>query len=311
VAVIDFREIPQAKGGEQDADTWELFARDFFAGLGLEIEVGPGRGADAGRDLLVVEEQRGQVSGARVRWVVSCKHFAHSGDAVSERHEPSILERVKKFKADGFIGFYSTLPTSALLDTSDRLREEIRFSFYDRARIEGLLVADGRLRPLMGRYFAESFQKWQEGANTPVEVWKGYTPLACVRCGQDLLLAKPYSGLVGWVRDADGDDEHCEAIYWACKGACDRAISAAYWKRRRTTRWEDVSDLTLPAMFMRFVMGVMNTLRDTPDYYSADAFDKLKELILILSQVVVRRTSDAGRERIVRLDELPEGVLLP
>ena len=160
MAAVDFREIPPAKGGGKDADAWELFARDFFLTLGLEVEVGPGRGADAGRDLLVVEQESGQVAKTSVRWVVSCKHFAHSGVAVSDRDEPDPLGRVRKFKADGFIAFYSTLPSSTLIDTFDRLRTQARFEVYDVGRVEQHLVGDNRLASVFKRFFPESFAKW-------------------------------------------------------------------------------------------------------------------------------------------------------
>ncbi len=52
--MIDWREIA-------DSDTWESFARDFLAELGFVIEVGPGRGPDAGRDLLVSEQLNGKL----------------------------------------------------------------------------------------------------------------------------------------------------------------------------------------------------------------------------------------------------------
>jgi len=41
--VIDFNEIPRANSGVGDQDTFELFARDFFEALGLEIISDPNR----------------------------------------------------------------------------------------------------------------------------------------------------------------------------------------------------------------------------------------------------------------------------
>lgn len=171
MAIVDFREIPSAKGGEGDSDTWELFARDFFKALGLEIEVGPGRGADAGRDLVVVEAQSGPIMPRRVRWVVSCKHFAHSGKAVSDRDEPDPIGRVRKFNADGLIGFYSTVPSSTLADTFDRLRREhgMQFRLYDSAAIEDELFRGEGLRPLIGRYFPASLTRQLERAGASGE----------------------------------------------------------------------------------------------------------------------------------------------
>jgi hypothetical protein len=55
--MIDWTEIA-------DADTWELFARDFLAEIGFVIDIGPGRGADAGRDLLISEQLHGRLNTA-------------------------------------------------------------------------------------------------------------------------------------------------------------------------------------------------------------------------------------------------------
>ena len=47
--MIDFKEIPA------DGEVWEMFARDFLAETGFQIETPPDRGADGGKDLLVTE----------------------------------------------------------------------------------------------------------------------------------------------------------------------------------------------------------------------------------------------------------------
>src|SRR5271165_2498693 len=106
--MIDWKEIP-------DGDTWELFTRDFLVELGFVIEVGPGRGADAGKDLLISEQLRGTLHSRKFKWLVSCKHFATSGRSVGPEDETNITDRLKHHKADGFMGFYSTMPSSALV----------------------------------------------------------------------------------------------------------------------------------------------------------------------------------------------------
>ncbi len=110
---VDFKEIPSAKGGGIEQDAWALFAREFFAALHIDIEEGPDRGPDSGRDLVIAEVRKGVLGSRHHRWLISCKHFAHSKNkSVSSRDEPDILGRVKKFNADGFIGFYSTIPSA-------------------------------------------------------------------------------------------------------------------------------------------------------------------------------------------------------
>src|SRR5688572_5681833 len=106
--LIDFKEI------RRDGEDWESFARDFLVELGFSVDTPPDRGADGGKDILLLEQLEGRLNNYPFRWLVSCKHNAHSGKSVNEQDEPNIVERVKSFRAEGFLGFYSTLPSTGL-----------------------------------------------------------------------------------------------------------------------------------------------------------------------------------------------------
>lgn len=154
--VIDFKEIPPANIGDGYQDTFEMFARDFLRALGYHIEEGPGRGADRGKDLLVLESLSGVLSNASRRWLVSCKHFAHSGKAVGAQ-ETDIYDRVRQFECRGFMAFYSTLPTSTLNEKLSSVASKgIDIEVLDRTTIEHLLLSDERLQDVMARYFPRS-----------------------------------------------------------------------------------------------------------------------------------------------------------
>ena len=75
---LDFTELAIATAGPQ-RDLFELFARDFLEYAGFRILVGPDRGADAGRDLVVEETRTGPVGrvergghGRRRRLTTAC-----------------------------------------------------------------------------------------------------------------------------------------------------------------------------------------------------------------------------------------------
>src|SRR5687768_8219253 len=92
------------------------------------------------------EELSGILGRYRFKWLVSCKHNAVSGISVSETEEPNILERVESFAADGFIGFYSTVPSAGLNTRLNALRnnESIKdFRIFDHKLIESYLVSVG------------------------------------------------------------------------------------------------------------------------------------------------------------------------
>jgi hypothetical protein len=93
--MIDYCEIPS------DGEIWELFARDLLEELGFIIESGPDRGADGGKDIIAKEIVKGNLGSHEFRWLISCKHYAHSNKSVTEKDEPNILERVNSFNAYG------------------------------------------------------------------------------------------------------------------------------------------------------------------------------------------------------------------
>ena len=111
--VLDFKEIPTPTGGAT-RDQFELFAREFLEFAGFKVIVGPDRGPDGGRDLVVQEARTGVAGETLINWLVSCKHKAHSGTSVTPDDEPDIHDRVRTHGCQGFIGFYSTIPSSGL-----------------------------------------------------------------------------------------------------------------------------------------------------------------------------------------------------
>src|SRR4051794_4337700 len=103
---LDFKEIPEAHIASGRQDQFEQLAADTLIAMGYEIVVGPGRGADQGKDLIVSEKRRGIGRETEIRWLVSCKHKAHSGKSIGLDDEPSPVERVKMHGCQGFLGFY-------------------------------------------------------------------------------------------------------------------------------------------------------------------------------------------------------------
>ncbi|MFZ0928499.1 MAG: restriction endonuclease [Syntrophobacteraceae bacterium] len=154
---IDLREIPSSAPGHLGQDIFELFARDFLKALGFEVVAGPDRGADSGRDIIVQEKVSGLLSSEVRRWLVSVKHFAHSGRSVGLGHERNIVDRMRHSHTYGFIGFYSTVPSSSL---SNRLEEIIRdkFHIYDSGYIIGALLNNDKLSGVLKQYCPKAYR---------------------------------------------------------------------------------------------------------------------------------------------------------
>jgi hypothetical protein len=302
VGVVDFKEIRSAKGGEIGQDEWTLFAREFFAALGTDIESGPDRGPDSGRDLVIVEKRQGLLGSGQHRWLVSCKHFSHSNKSVSIKDEPDILGRVRKFKAGGFIGFYSTIPSAELDRTLSNHKSDINVIVYDSALIERTLLSNPDLKVVFKRFFPRSFKQYRK--TTPSTISDTRAGLHCNVCGKDLL--KDRDGIVALAEQLTNDNKiQTVDMYWACRGKCDRALEVTFEKRGFITSWEDISDLSIPLVFMRWVIAAMNGIRGGSREFSDEAYDKFREFTFAVAQLVVRETSDEERERIESLRSIP------
>jgi len=299
--MIDFREIPD------DGEVWEQFARDFLAETGFQIETSPDRGADGGKDLLVTERLEGKMNTYPFRWLVSCKHFAKSRKSVSEQDEPNIRERLESFRADGFLGFYSTLPSAGFNTRLMALRNENKIRDYrilDSREIENLLIRIGYSK-LMMRYFPDSYKCIRPLHN----LFGKYEPLACAVCGKDLLeelYRKEYQAIivVDQTYNKDYSKDFVHDFYWVCKGDCDRKIS----ERIRSTpkhadRWEDISDLDIPLKYLSWLFAQMNSIRSGKTVYDDTAFEKLKHFIGAMAQRVFREMTELERERLTGLRE--------
>lgn len=159
---IEFKEIPKANEGGKDQDIFELFACDFLESLGYEISERPSRGPDGKKDLIVTSKPNiGITSGSKIKWLVSCKHFAHSENGVSDTHEPDILDRVRKHQCHGFLGFYSTIPNSSLIDKLKSFENQFPNNLYDHSRIEKEIYSLKDRERILATYFPESKEKWE------------------------------------------------------------------------------------------------------------------------------------------------------
>jgi len=200
VSTIDF--------GEVDPERFEYFAREFLEALGFETLEGPDRGSEEGRDLLVREP--GAITREPTVWLVSCKHKGASGKAVGVADEPDIAGRLTG-RADGFMGFYSTPPSSALTRVLARPGSRIRYYIFDPARIENLLTSRESLRPVLSQYFPRSCRSIAlQSARLKVHTEAGFS-----------LYAKDIAFEVDSVLHHDGtslrvDDPELEATITAC-----------------------------------------------------------------------------------------------
>ena len=215
---IDFKEIPEAHLGGGLQDTFELFARDFLSHLGYMVAEDPSRGADGGKDLVVIERRSGVGGETRIQWLVSCKHKAHSGSSVNPQDEANIRDRIEANRCNGFIGFYSTLPSSGLADAITMLSAKTEMQTFDREKIESYLLKSPAGLHLAKRYFPNSVSKWIGETPSPAKVFSTHQTLSCQNCGKDLLAPELSGIIVLWHKlDAASGQTHYEKVYWCSK----------------------------------------------------------------------------------------------
>ncbi|GKS62696.1 hypothetical protein YTPLAS21_21540 [Candidatus Nitrosocosmicus sp.] len=299
--MIDFTEI------DSNGELWELFARDFLMELGFNIETQPDRGPDGGRDLLVTEHLKGNFTKHQFRWLVSCKHFAHSNRSVSETDEPNIQERLDSFQADGFIGFYSTISSSGLNNRLNSLRNNNRikdFQIFDSELIKNYLIRLGYSKLLM-RYLPESYKSVK-----PLHIlFDKYVPLECDNCGKELLTAlfknEDAANIVYVIKDHKNEASEVIDVYCACLGKCDRILRTFYEQEERViTTWVHLSDYIIPTIYLQQIMAFLNDIYMERRKFSDKAFEKLKEVLLILGQKVLREMTEVEQQRVITLNEI-------
>lgn len=302
---IDFTEIPVPTAGP-GRDRFELFARDVLDLLGFKILEGPDRGADGGRDLIVEERRTGVAGESLIRWLVSCKHKAHSGASVSPADEPDINDRLHTHGCRGFLGFYSTVPSGGLSAKLTGSAEKFDSLIYDPERIERSLLGSVDGVQLAKRYFPVSIAKWQATDRGPAKIFADPVDIACDYCGKSLLNPKPHGIVTLWHRfNHEGvDRSRTEFIYFACKGHCDQRLRGKLHAQRMIDGWEDISDLVIPTIYIRWVMSTLNEFHENKTYTDV-AFEKMKELLISLFPIICRHPSEEDAERVRSLQRLP------
>jgi hypothetical protein len=287
--LIELTEIP-------DGDMWELFARDFLAEIGFVIEIGPGRGADAGRDMVVSEQMIGRIQTRAYRWLVSCKHYAESKKSVGLADETSITDRVRHHSADGFIGFYSTLPSAALVERLHQYANKGElggYEIFDAKKIETRFIDTG-MSKLALRYFPKSYGKMR-----PIQKLLGeLVELRCDVCDADILRRSVTgkSGNLVWAMSSHGPPKYKE-LFVVCNGECDRQVQERIRSSGDYNSWESIADLCNPILYLKNMLTYMNQLHRAPSEFSEKAHSRMKDVYVSLAQRTLREVTKEDFER--------------
>lgn len=159
--MLDFREIPK------DGNGLELMTRELLFQLGYHVQWS-GVGPDAGKDLVCTEEFPSRFLPATRKWLVQCKHNAHSGKAVGISDLDNIIDSCSQHGVDAYLLVSSTHPSSHVVERLEAITANptppLLATYWDAAVIERLLETPRTWG------VAQSFLPVSSGA----EQWKSY-----------------------------------------------------------------------------------------------------------------------------------------
>ena len=101
------------------------------------------------------------------------------GKSVTPDDETNISDRLGQFKANGFIGFYSTLASSGLNARLDSYNDRYKIQIFDKEKIEAFILNHKRYE-LFRRYFPVSYKAWLETEIRPSKKYWQYINLLIV-----------------------------------------------------------------------------------------------------------------------------------
>jgi hypothetical protein len=292
--ILNFKEIPKANSSEGLQDTFELFARDFLECIGYQILIDPCRGSDGKKDLIILENRIGVGGTSKIKWLVSCKHYAHSGKSVIDTNEPDIFDRVQKHKCNGFIGLYSTLASTSLSSKLEGLKDKIEYSLFDREKIEKKLLENVQGKELASRFFPKSLENHFHNNPAPSKVFIKNPIIKCENCGIDLV--KKGNGI--WVglekikkSNETRDGFTTDNAYFSCKGKCDFILREVYRRKKFDNRgWLNIDDFKNPLGFLSELMKYI----DRTEYYNYnnEANKKMKILLKATYPYIARQITE-------------------
>jgi len=145
--MIDFKEL------SQDGVKFEQLIRELLVRSGFEVHW-TGVGPDGGRDLVITERAEGALAPFERKWLVSCKHNAHSGKSVGL---PDITDSCAAVGSSGFLLACSTQPTSTVVTRLSEINASgsLLTTCWDGIEIEKRLNTPSTL-PLIHLFFPES-----------------------------------------------------------------------------------------------------------------------------------------------------------
>lgn len=165
--MIDFKELAT------DGVSFEQLVRELLMRSNFEVHW-TGVGPDGGRDLVITEEAFGQFAAFRRKWLVSCKHKAHSGKAVGLGDIVGLVDACAAIGAEGVLLACSTYPSASVVRRFKELEAEGKLlaRIWDGIELEKRLTTAATFA-LVHLFFPESSKRyvWQVYNTNSPSLW--------------------------------------------------------------------------------------------------------------------------------------------
>ncbi|MGG3562737.1 restriction endonuclease [Neobacillus rhizosphaerae] len=148
--MIDYTELPS------NGVAFEQLIRELLIRSGFEVHW-TGVGPDGGKDLIFYERVPGKLAPFQRKWLVSCKHYAHSGQSVGLKDVSSIIDECEAIGAEGFLLVCSTQPSSSVVKRFEEIegRRNLLIRYWDGVELERQLNNPSTL-PLIHLFFPKT-----------------------------------------------------------------------------------------------------------------------------------------------------------
>ncbi|WP_042201254.1 restriction endonuclease [Paenibacillus camerounensis] len=168
--MINFKELPR------DGTDLERLTRELFHREGYEVHW-TGKGPDGGRDLIVIEKVQGPLSKFERKWLIQCKHKAHSGNSIGKDEANSLITDCERINAEGYLMVCTTSLSSGLIQAYEEIKSsrKLVIDYWDDVKLEEKLLKPTNFQ-LVDQFFPISSKHvgWKiYNANSP-SLWAAH-----------------------------------------------------------------------------------------------------------------------------------------
>ena len=146
---IDFKRL------SKDGEDFELLCRDLLESFGAKIISAPSRGPDQKKDLIVELESKDNIGTCEsVRYLVQCKHKAHSGKSVYETELGDFRSACLSHNVQGYFLITTTIPSTTVNSNLEvvNLKGELKTIIWDGRQVEQKIIRSPICNDLLKKY---------------------------------------------------------------------------------------------------------------------------------------------------------------